>query len=521
MSSSTSPHPDSEMLLRLVDEDLSAAERQEVDRHVQGCEECAQQVEALRETLGDYLKFHEAVLKPSLAAPPQEWERLALRPRVLRFPSKRWLAAAAAIVMAVFLMRRLEHAPAVSAAVLLDKATVAERSAPVTKGRIRIRTRNHTWNRNRTGDTSPDLAEAQKLFAAAGYNWQNPLSAEAFAEWRGHLAEKRDEVTLLPKPEHVESYVIRTFASGGALSDASLTLRARDLHAVACTLRFRSDETIDMAEVSDQETAAPSAEQPAAAPPVVELPAARSAAQEAGPAEELRVIAALHRIGADLGEPVEVRREGSGVLVSATGLDPQRQEQVRTALAAVPGVQVQLNSVPRTETHAGLQPRRSAPAADRANPVISELQASLGRETSPTELADQFIDRTDASIERAYALRALARRFPPEVTRQWDAANAQILREILRDHVEKLATSVQAIRNLLAPILPQKPTANSSHADWQSYAEAVLVSVQQMDQALNAGSSESEEIGARKARLAQALADLDQEMAGLRHLVEP
>jgi hypothetical protein len=233
------------------------------------------------------------------------------------------------------------------------------------------------------------------------------------------------------------------------------------------------------------------------------------------------VIAALHHIGADLGEPIEVRRDGANVLVTATGLDPQRQEEVRSTLSSLAGVQVQWNGVRRNETHAELPPRRATPAPERANPLIAELQASLGGETSVTDLADQFIDHTDAAMARAYALRALARRFPEETVRSWNSTDTRILHEILRDHVEKLAASVETIHRLLAPVLPPGDAVPGSRPGWQGAAEAILLSLQQMDQSLNAGSSGSETSEARKARLAQALADLDQEIARLRRVVEP
>src|SRR4029077_12096632 len=61
MSSTLTPHPDREILLRLLDEDLSLTERQKVDTHLEACRSCQRDMEEVREALNDYQQFHQIV----------------------------------------------------------------------------------------------------------------------------------------------------------------------------------------------------------------------------------------------------------------------------------------------------------------------------------------------------------------------------------------------------------------------------------------------------------------------------
>src|SRR5690349_20686018 len=140
MSSASSSHPADELLLRLVDDDLSAAESGEIGDHVAACAQCRARVGDVQSTLFEYDRFHANVLKPSLPPPPQEWRLPVPRRAVLRFPAKRWLAAAAAVAAGFLILRRFEHPAPVSASELLAKAAVAERAfSPRPGARIRIR----------------------------------------------------------------------------------------------------------------------------------------------------------------------------------------------------------------------------------------------------------------------------------------------------------------------------------------------------------------------------------------------
>jgi len=81
-------------------------------------------------------------------------------------------------------------------------------------------------------------------------------------------------------------------------------------------------------------------------------------ANPAGVAEELQVVAALHQVGADLGDPVEIARNSGQIVVSGTGIPPQHQKQIHEALDSMPGVVVRFQE-PGTGAPSGPEaPRR-------------------------------------------------------------------------------------------------------------------------------------------------------------------
>ena len=523
MNSTAGQHPDGEVLLRLLDDDVSSAEARLIDGHLAACFVCRTEFEELKAASSEYLQFHETVLKPALPPPPRDWDRLELRStrrRAFPFAWQPWLAAAAAAAVIILVVLRFERAPAVKAAELLRKATAREHAAAARPRAIRIQTRRHKWNRPaRLGNTqsAPEAAALRQLFESAGYNWEDPLSADAFARWHDRLPTKRDQVETTSGHSAGESYVIRTTTNANPITGASLTLRATDLHAVACTLRFGVTETVEMTEVAGEMAAPPPAPAAPAAAPVVQPRPPVIAPGAASPGDELLVIAALHRIGADLGEPIDVRREGEHVLVNASGLGPQRQEQIRAALSGIPVARFQVGDVARPAT-AEVE-RRPVRQVDTANSLFSELETASPDAPSTAALSDQAVASMETVLERAYALRALARRYPVEIAARLSPGERAILNGIARDHLESAASPVAVIAGMLAPILPRAaPGLEPGGGPWQEIAEAMPDDARRLDQALNAPAAPGGTEG-RKLRAAQALADLNSRLARLRALL--
>jgi hypothetical protein len=531
MNSTFPPHVDDEMLLRLLDEDLSDVEGRWAGSHLGDCNSCRSQLDDIRETLSEYEKFHEKVVKASLPPPPKPWARLELRPARRHFSwvavastPRNWLLAAAAITVIFLAVSRLQHPPAVKAAELLRKATRAERNAPVVKRTIRMQTRKYKFERpahlspppSEVTNTS-DATGIRQLLESAAYSWDDPLSAAAFSQWHDQLADKRDMVATFSNQGVLESYVIHTTTAASPIADASLTLRAADLHAVACTLRFRADETVEMIEIpSDTPSPSTSPERPWQ--PAIPSEPRSVPVRLAGPGDELLVMAALHRIEADLGEPVDVRREGPNVLVNASGVSPSRQEEIRSALAKIDVVRMQAGALQRYESTE--VERRPPPQVDTANPLLAELQARAPDAVSTAEVGDQLIENTENMIERVYALRSLARRFRAEDVAQMTASETMMLNGMIRDHAAVIGTSSAAIRRRLAPVLPEITPTNPVDESWQDLAQGLLADARRLDQSLNA-TTNSDDLADRKLRAAQALNAIDQRLARLHTLLRP
>ena len=505
---SNATHPTPETLLRLADEDLARDEARGVEQHLAGCAGCRDEFASLRETSDDILRFHQNVLKASLPDPPHAWGAFhgtaAVRKRLFVFPPRAArvsVAAAAAVVAAVVLVRWIERPVQVSAAELLRKAEVREQAASNPRHKIRIRYKNYSWTRPaRLGVSARpapgDPAVIEGMLRLAGFSSEDPLSAAAFSQWRNGLSERHDEVQ-----RNSETYVVTTSAPAGVLREASLTLRSDDLHATRATLRYRSNDTLDMDELPGD-----SSDLEAARPPVPALapsPTPPPPAPPATPAAEVQVVAALHGLGADLGEPVEVARTGGTIVVSGAGLPASRQDQIRAAVSGIPGVRVAFEPGDgRRAGGASLSGRAAAPAA-AANPLLDQLRAAA---TGGADPGDSLIDATDRAIQRAYALAGLARRFTPPLETSLAAGDRSIVRGIAIDHAGVLSTSVASMTGLLTRILP--PPVNAAPAatsSWQETAEGLVAAARDADQAIN---DTTGDLGTRESRLADALARL-------------
>jgi hypothetical protein len=503
---STTPHLSPEALLRIVDELPSDAES---NAHLDLCSECRDRLSAFAQTVRDYERFHKSTLKRSLPAPPRRWERLDFPP-TRRSPMRpaRWLLAAAAAIAVLFIgVRLFEPTPTVRAAELLRKASAVEQAVPSSHRRIRIRTNSRVLDRDASpgpGAESRDASVLHALFDSAGYSWDNPLSAQAFSRWRASVGDTQDQVE---KSSGV--YVVRTSAERGPLSDAALSLRTADLHVFACTLRFRSGGEI--VQVTELPVAMQSPPEAVPAPGLKQrLVLVPAKAPSAG--DEVRVIAALHGIGADLGEPVEVERNGAVIVVRVSGLDEHRHEEIRKALSGLSLVLLQFEAVTSNDLKAPT-PDKLAAAADRPNPLIADIVNQLGGNVSISDFRDELINAADRAAERAFALRALARRFPQNATSSLSGDESAMLGGILRDHAGSLTNATQEIRRMVAPILLNPPSSSpESDGNWQTLAEGLPVTVDRLDRLLN-GATDSSDM--RKAQIAQSMTDLSQQVTEL------
>lgn len=479
-------HPDEPVLLALADDELQRSEAAVVREHVASCEECSRRVEGMRTTLADFSRVYTAVPVPP---PPKSWAKLPLpeqRRAPLRFP--RWAFAAAAAAIALVLIWRVEWTPTVKAAELLRKAEAASRTAPPRPDRmLRLRARGRSIVRpaslKAAGRDGSD-PELRRMFIDANYSWDEPLAVSSYVAWRERLPQKDDAVETINANGAGAVYRVRTTTTWGPLAEATLSLRASDLHPVEGTFRFRPDELVEISEVpAGENSAAPAGAPPA--PAAAAPPAPESAAPAAGPEVELHALAALHSIGADLGEPIDVERSGSKVVVSGSAIATHRQQQLREALSRVPGVELKFEDVrvaPRAE-------RRTSPQTPVTPPEINpELAERLGGRSSYEQFVNSLLDSSDAALARAHSLVDLARRFTPQVEQQLGDSDRAVLAALRRDHTVALSRHIAELRSLVNaafPELPDAPVERIAAAGWQHTAPALLAAAQRVDEMVN------------------------------------
>jgi anti-sigma factor RsiW len=491
-------HPEDGVLLRYLDGELPARKGRQVRRHLEACWQCRTAVEDLERAVADCVHYRRDVLQAHLPPPPAPWVDLStefsridsevgveswmarLSHWLTAPPARRWaLSATAALLLAAGIFYQFRETPSVQAATLLKRAVsvAATHSVPARPVRMRTSIKNH--------------AAIPAMLRSARYNADAPLSAKSFEDWRDSLASKRDEVTTVPDPDSPAQncYRIQTATEHGDLAIASMILRITDLHPVEGRFEFRNQDWVEYDEISDASTtdggtpAVTSLEAPMrrAVPP--SRPAALPSGNSASISEELRVLVALHEIGADLGDPVEVHRLGGRILVSGVGVPAQRQRDIHRTLDALPNVTVQFAEPTPATTSAGGD---TVPAGGaKPSGIQARVEQHLGGRAEFERFSGQLVDLIDSAMARAYALRSLSQRFP-EAT-EMSPADRAVLADLLRAHATALTSQLHDLRRTLAPVLvslggaPAQERPATSRTAWQPTVEEVFQSTRRIE----------------------------------------
>jgi hypothetical protein len=209
------------------------------------------------------------------------------------------------------------------------------------------------------------------------------------------------------------------------------------------------------------------------------------APRPAGVEDELRAVAALHEVGADLGDPLDVAVSGSQEVVSGAGIPPARQQEIRAALSGLPNVAVRFSEMaaPPEPAAAGAP----APAAARPD---SRLENRLGGRAQMERFSADLLDRSDAAMARAYALRRLAQQFPPEAEARLSSADRALLRKMAREHLAALTAGMLDVEMSVDRALgARQAAAHGAGPDsgaWQLAAGEALRSAREVESSVAA-----------------------------------
>lgn len=540
-------HPEEEQLLAYIDGELPAPAASQVRSHLQACWQCRAALEGLQQTVSECVHYRTNVLQRHLPAPPAPWmdihrkfgeidasmepalfDRLArlLKPSFGSALRRRGLAAATLLLLAG-LFYRYNHAPSVQASELLRRAVAEAKLHPHRPARIQVRARGRRIGRpavffEKTALTADDetLKSVQAMFLRAHYDWNDPLSAQAFLSWRDQLADKRDRVD-----QEGGGYRVGTSSASSELRQAILMLRAPDLQPFEARFQFSSDEWVEITELADDSTtnAGTTAEDgnrtPTPSRPLELSSSGRqpsASVQTASLGDELHVVATLHDLGADLGDPIEVSRSGSDVLVSGVGIAPRRQQAITDALSAKAHVVVRFSEA----SAAGAQPQPVSGNETGARTDAGQLQARLaervGGRSNLDQLATQVLDTSESMMARAYALRRLAEEFPAGAEANLNAADRQLLERLRIEHTTAMRQAAgeidRALESILAGTLAGDtaiPEAAAS-GSWQAATEELFQSARKLDKLLGVmfGAAPSETQGDQLRQLKTGLAQL-------------
>ena len=221
MSSLFSRHPE-QNLVGYLDGALSPREAGKMDRHLASCSHCRAELDELQSALADCASYQE-VRKAQLEA-PEPWrdlyrdfsridESLAHRSFLVRLTRPlvhsgvpRWsFVAGLAVLIVLISLNQLRQAPSVQAATMLRKAVEVAENKPRPVHRIRVRS-SRSQEFTRLPGAQGALMQAVQaqaigaLFQSAHFDWNDPLSARAFEQWRDQQVHKTDEVNTVKNP---------------------------------------------------------------------------------------------------------------------------------------------------------------------------------------------------------------------------------------------------------------------------------------------------------------------------------
>jgi hypothetical protein len=494
-----SQHLDDGQALRYLDGELPARKSRQVRRHLEACWQCREEVKAMEATVAACMEYRKQVVQAHVPEPPQPWPDLSRRfdwidaelsatPFWRRLghisPALAWSTAAAmAALLVCAIYYQLRETPSVQAAVLLKKAVAAAESQPLRPRHYRIRTANAQVTRTAGGTKVPDAPlppAVAALFAKAHYDAADPLSARAFVAWRDQLSGKHDEVGTVDG-----CYELRTITGEGNLASATLRLRVQDFTPVEGKLEFRDRnwiELVDLTELPGEGAASPVASlgEPPLRSAVPSRPAAIAPGRPASISDELQVLAALHGIGADLGDPVQVRLADGHVEVSGVGVSPERRRQIRALVGTLPHVEVAFSDPGAAPAPNQATVPETAPVFSPSPQVETRLEQQLGGRAELEKFGSRVVDWNEAAMARAYALRGLAQRFPAATEGSIPAEDRRMLRQMAREHSEALGIHLRNLESVLSPVLANLGGAASARtqgadaADWQAASEHVF-----------------------------------------------
>lgn len=473
-------HPSSDELYLYADSELGGDDLRRVETHLRRCAECSRHLENWRAGVDLYRAYHADFLKPRFDGDLPDWKTVRgdTRRQAHGRAGRLWWTAgavtAALLLAGVYL--RWERSKSAEMGALL---TAAESSRQTSARALRFDMGARVWVRDENGRSQEDTAEhVRSLFMQARYDWERPLDVRSFSAWRRGLEAKRDDVLLIRNARGEKyAYRVRTQTPRGLLRAVSLTLRSDNYRTTAGSFQFEGEDRLDISE--DVETPHLSKQE--------KKKAQRTdlRAVPVGPEEELRVLAALNRIGADVEDAVSVRmdRDRGRVVVIGMGLPEERQRRITAALANEPAAAV------RFET--GLNANGAARRAGRNQEVSGggdyrrQLEMEAGGAEKWQAMSDSALAETAAILARAHALLRLQQEFPPRVEAQLSPEGRQTLAALVTAHQQAIISATTSLKAALNSVMNFAGTSESGARTWQERAVHLYEQARLLDEDAN------------------------------------
>lgn len=509
-------------LLLSLDGELSSREAANVDVHVQSCWSCRGRRQAIGQSIADLVDYQNAVTAPYLPPPVEQraiflarldalasemgrpsWlrSRLDTAIRFLRLSQVNqfaWVAAALLLIVSIPLYNYLRTPPVVSADELLSLTAASEARSlntvaePVVVQKLRIRMGKKTLTRtlyrdvahnrttSQTNTSSIGESQVKAAFLKTSLDWDFQLDTNTYRRWQAAHQANNDTVIRIG----ADQLRLETIPSVGPVTEADLTVRLADYHAISEDFHLQDHSEIEIAELAYD--VIPLASLPPGifgVPAQITLPRFSAAAtlRTLLPsatelvAAEVKTDSVLHRLGADLGEQINVTTHGGHeILVEGVVGDDVRKHELISALQKVPYTRLHLltideaaQQVPSSPVLGPAQHSASAGTMMVASPPLLEAQLNARFPDKDQRIAyvNQTLSLAQLASARAWALNRLADRYPSQRIAVFNDDARQQIQVLLADHVSALREDINSLQNQLGEILSETsntPAANTS-----------------------------------------------------------
>lgn len=501
-------HLSDETITKLIDGELASMHEFRAKAHLGKCWQCKSRRESLEKAAFQVVEYRKHRLERRLplsqkrrqafferldevleetAAASSWWSRMPLQLRSFSIPHMNPVFASVFVISAAILLLVLiwqRNVAPVSASVFLEKAVQEEarQSSPTVPGviyqKVEIKTKSKTFERALYRDVShkrrpraeqvkAEEATVRGALAAAGVDWEQPLSAEAFKKWHDQQFTAEDKVQRSGN----DLLTLTTALPSGPIATESLTVRARDFHAVSRTVSMRDEENIEVAEVHYDVLGWDAVNEtlfeplgggagPSIASVLPHLPS-----PEQLDLAELQARLVLNHLHADSTEQLEFLRSQTSVEIRGVVESNARKQELISQLRAVPHIVPAIFSVDELRTHAeagnAVSSIRSYSTMDEASPLEQLLRAQGKGTEMLNAISQQLLDAALSVKQESSAIAELYQRFGDGA--QLDEDGKSTLQQLLVTHASRLRQAVEVEDRILSENGIALPEASSSN----------------------------------------------------------
>jgi hypothetical protein len=196
-----------------------------------------------------------------------------------------------------------------------------------------------------------------------------------------------------------------------------------------------------------------------------------------------------------------VNRSSQAIEVGIWQLPPDRQNELREALAAEPGVQVELTPPHRPLKSSIVAQTENQAAPSSVTPLHIEVQSGdedqrllnfFGNADREQDFTNEALATSTTILSHLYALRNLQAQFPASRDQALSEEQQSRLRALVQDHLAAIITDVEVLGRQLAPldanfrVTPCTSSVAPSATNWQGGSLEALDTARVVDHLLRA-----------------------------------